>query len=340
MPLLPATISDPPPLLWNGHLQTILPSLARRVAGVTYERERLELPDGDFLDLDWSWHSPPGGLPADTLAIVSHGLEGDSYRPYALGMVRALNRAGADALAWNYRSCGSGGANRLLRSYHLGETADLHTVLTRALARGDYRRVWLLGFSAGGNITLKYLGEDSARVPAAVRGAAAFSVPVMLAEGGQHISRWQNRVYLRRFLRSLRGKLEAKARQWPGQLDLTGYDSLRSFEAFDDRYTAPLHGFASAAAYYQASSSRQFLPTIRVPTLLVQAANDPFLPPACYPVSEAEASLYVYLEIPRHGGHCGFAENFPGDRYYSERRAVAFLQDVAGTERVMSGRPG
>ncbi len=330
MPLLPVPAYRPPLLLWNGHLQTIVPALWRTVPDVTYQRERLELADGDFLDLDW--YRPHAARPA-TVALISHGLEGDSDRPYVRGMARALAAAGADVLAWNYRSCGSGGPNRLLRAYHLADTADLHTVLTHALAAGPYRTAWLAGFSAGGNITLKYLGEDPARVPAAVIGAVAFSAPVELAASARHISRWQNRVYLRRFLASLRGKLALKARQHPGAVDLTGYEALGSFEAFDDRYTAPLHGFASAAAYYAHASSRQYLAGIRVPTLLMQAANDPFLPwPACYPVAEAEASAALYLEIPRAGGHCGFAETLPGrpgpERYYSERRAVEFLRSL------------
>ncbi|MBC7449673.1 MAG: alpha/beta fold hydrolase [Hymenobacteraceae bacterium] len=331
MPLIPTPAYRPPALLWNGHLQTIVPALLRTVSGVAYVRERLELPDGDFLDLDW--HRPHPVRPT-TVAIVSHGLEGDSHRPYVRGMAQALGAAGADVLAWNYRSCGTGGPNRLLRAYHLADTADLHTVLTHALATGPYQTAWLVGFSAGGNITLKYLGEDAAQVPRAVVGAAAFSAPVDLGAGARHISRWQNRVYLRRFLTSLRGKLALKAGQHPGALDLTGYATLRSFEAFDERYTAPLHGFASAAAYYAHASSRQYLAGIRIPTLLVQALNDPFLPwPACYPVAEAEASAFLHLEIPRGGGHCGFAETLPGRtgiaRYYSDRRAVEFLRAQA-----------
>ncbi len=327
MPLLPAPTHRPPPFLWNGHLQTIVPGLWRRVPGVRYERETLELPDGDFLHLDWSRRAP-GGPAAPVVAVLSHGLEGDSHRPYILGMARALNAVGADVLAWNYRSCGPNGGepNRLLRSYHLGDTADLAAVLRHALGIGPYTAAWLVGFSAGGNITLKFLGENPALVPPQVCAAATFSVPVALEASARHISRWQNRVYLRRFLTSLRGKLMAKAARQPGQIDLTDYHSLTSFEQFDDRYTAPLHGFASAAAYYAHASSRQYLPAIRVPTLLVQARNDPFLPwPACYPVAEAEASAALFLEMPTNGGHCGFAENFPGPRSYADRRAAEFL---------------
>ena len=320
MPLVAETRYQPPFYLFNGHLQTIVPSLWRTVPDVVYQRERLELPDGDFLDLDWS--RLPAHQPTDGLAIVSHGLEGDASRPYVRGMVRALNRAGLDALAWNYRSCG-GEMNRLLRSYHLGDTEDLDRVLRHALATGRYRRAYLLGFSAGGNVTLKYLGEDAARVPTEVERAAVFSVPTDLKASSVHIGRPQNQVYMRRFLKSLRLKVRAKAELLPGQIDLDGIEDLRDFQQFDSRYTAPMHGFGSADDYYQYASSGRYLSGIRVPTLLVNAQNDPFLPASCYPRELAASSPFVFLETPPDGGHVGFAES--GGEYYSERRAVAFL---------------
>ena len=320
MPLVADTRYQSPFYQFNGHLQTIVPSLWRTVPEVAYQRERLELPDGDFLNLDWS--RLPAHRPTDGLAIVSHGLEGDASRPYVRGMVRALNRAGFDALAWNYRSCG-GEMNRLLRSYHLGDTEDLDRVLRHALATGRYRRAYLLGFSAGGNVTLKYLGEDAARVPAEVQRAAVFSVPTDLQASSVHIGRLQNQVYLRRFLKSLREKVRAKAELLPGQVDLEGIEELRDFQQFDDKYTAPMHGFDSADAYYRYASSGRYLSGIRVPTLLVNAQNDPFLPASCYPREVAASSPYVFLETPPDGGHVGFAES--SGEYYSERRAVAFL---------------
>ncbi len=322
MPLVAESHYQPPFYLFNGHLQTIVPSLWRTVPDVAYQRERLELPDGDFLNLDWS--RPPAARPTDGLAIVSHGLEGDASRPYMRGMVRALNRAGLDALAWNYRSCG-GEMNRLLRSYHLGDTDDLDLVLRHALATGRYQRVYLVGFSAGGNVTLKYLGEDAARVPAEVRRAAVFSVPTDLRASSVHIGRLQNQVYLRRFLKSLRLKVRAKAELLPGQVDLAGIEELRDFLAFDNRYTAPMHGFDSADAYYRYASSGRYLTGIRVPTLLVNAQNDPFLPASCFPREVAASSPFVFLETPPEGGHVGFAEGAPDGVYYSERRAVEFL---------------
>ena len=321
MPLITDSHYQSPFYLFNGHLQTIVPSLWRTVPDVAYQRERLELPDGDFLDLDWS-RLPAHRPTTDGLALVSHGLEGDASRPYVRGMVRALNRAGLDALAWNYRSCG-GEMNRLLRSYHLGDTEDLDRVLRHALATGRYQRAYLLGFSAGGNVTLKYLGENAARVPTEVQRAAVFSVPTDLKASSEYIGRPQNRLYMRRFLKSLRQKIRDKATLMPEQVDLAGLEALRNFPEFDDKYTAPMHGFDSADAYYHYASSGRYLSGIRIPTLLVNAQNDPFLPASCYPREVAARSPYVFLETPPDGGHVGFAER--GGGYYSERRAVAFL---------------
>jgi predicted alpha/beta-fold hydrolase len=322
MPLIPHSRYQPPFYMFNGHLQTIVPSLWRSVPEVRYQRERVETEDGDFLDLDWSKIS--AGQKSDTLAIVSHGLEGDAGRPYVRGMVRALNRAGFDALAWNYRSC-SGEMNRLLRSYHLGDTDDLDFVVRYALGDSHYRRVYLTGFSAGGNVTLKYLGEKADRVPAQVQRAAVFSVPTDLKSSSQHIARPENRVYLNRFLKTLRAKMRQKAELLPGQVDIENLDELRDFMQFDDRFTAPMHGFKSADEYYEHASSGRYLQNIRVPTLIVNAENDPFLPPTCFPRDAAANSQFVFLETPREGGHVGFPEGTPDGDYYSERRAIEFL---------------
>jgi predicted alpha/beta-fold hydrolase len=321
MPLLPTSAYRPNVLLANGHLQTIAASTLRRVPEVRYRRERLELPDGDFVDLDWSLAGP---APARRLGIISHGLEGDSGRPYVRGMARALNQAGFDALAWNYRGCG-GETNRLLRAYHLGDTEDLAAVVQHAIECQRYPGVFLTGFSAGGNVTLKYLGENAARVPNQVKRAAVFSVPTDLKASSVHISRWQNQIYLRRFLNSLRDKMRVKGAHLPGQLDLSGLSALRDFPQFDERYTAPLHGFASADDYYEQSASGRYLGGIRIPTLLVNALNDPFLPASCFPRAAAQASQFFYLETPAEGGHVGFNEGGPGGTYYSERRAVDFF---------------
>lgn len=313
MPLLPSNCKAPF-YLFNGHLQTIIPGLFRQVDGVTYTRERLTTPDLDFIDVDWSI------VGSDALVVLSHGLEGDTNRPYILGMVKAFNEQGVDALAWNYRSC-SGEPNKLLRSYHLGASDDLNFVIEHALQSGNYKSIYLIGFSAGGNISLKYLGENAQQLPREVKRSVVFSVPVDLKASAQKISR----VYTQRFLKTLGEKLELKKQMYPDSIDLTDYSIFWSFPEFDNRFTAPLHGFKDADDYYKTVSSKQFIKYIPRPTLLVNALNDPFLTKKCYPVDEAKANPNFYLEMPENGGHVGFAEDFRKDIYYSEARAVRFL---------------
>ena len=330
MPLLAADYAPPNGLFRNAHVQTVYPNLLRRVGGVGYQRERIETDDGDFLDLDWS----EGG--AARLAILSHGLEGSTWSGYVRGMTRALRRHGWDVLAWNYRGC-SGEPNRLLRTYHSGATEDLDVVVEHAMGSSRYGALALVGFSLGGNLTLKYVGERGADVHPRLCGAVAFSVPCDLGAGADHIARRANRLYLWRFLRSLHAKVRAKRPHFPdafGALDLA---DVRTIRDFDDRFTAPVHGFEGAADYYAQSSCKGYLPDVRTPTLLVNAEDDPFLPPACYPVEEARASRYVHLQRPRYGGHVGFVAFNAQRMYWSERRAVAFLGEAVGVTDVVEG---
>lgn len=318
MPLVPSRFR-PPFLLRGGHLQTILPVLWPRRLGVVFERERLELEDGDFLDLDWLRKGRA------RLAIVSHGLEGSSEGGYIRGMAAALRAAGWDVLAWNFRGC-SGEPNRLLRSYHSGETGDLGRVIQHAAEH--HTEIALVGFSLGGNMTLKYLGEAAPHP--AVKAAATISVPVDLASCAQALDqRLGNRLYLRLFLATLTAKVEAKALRFPREVDLSGIRSIRSFQAFDDRYTAPIHGFRDAADYWAQSSSRQYLSRIRVPTLLLNARNDPFLAPESFPAFEAENNPSLFLETPDTGGHVGFLDLAGGMKPWSEGRVVEFLGGTA-----------
>ena len=313
VPLLSSSYRAPA-FLPGGHLQTIQPALFRRVPLVTTRRERLELPDGDFLDLDWA------GEGRKRLAILSHGLEASSRATYIQGMAAALQRRGWDVLAWNYRGC-SGEMNRLLPFYHSGASDDLHQVIRHALAVHPAGKIDLVGFSLGGNMTLKYLGERQA--DPRLHRAVAFSVPCDLACSSERLARRVNRLYMGRFLRCLRRKLVAKRPRFPAEINLKGIDKLKNFRQFDDRFTAPLHGFRDAEDYWARASSRPFLPRIGIPALLVNAANDPFLGPACFPREEAEASACFHLEIPEEGGHVGFS--LPQGEYWSERRAAEFL---------------
>jgi len=305
---------------FNGHIQTIIPGLFREVTGVTYQRERITTPDDDFLDLDWS----PSKLKTQRLVILSHGLEGDASRPYIKGMVKVMNLAGFDTLAWNFRSC-SGEPNKLLQSYHMGATDDLELVVQYALKLNQYQELYLIGFSMGGNITLNYLGQKPEQVPPQVKKAAVFSVPCHINSASRKMAQLENRIYMQRFLKSLRHKLAAKESLMPATMTLENYHHLRTFPEFDDRYTAPIHGFKDAHEYYTKCSSKQCLSNIRIPTLLVNAQNDPFLSPECFPVTEAEANSFLYLEMPKDGGHVGFVENYQQNQYYSERRAVEFF---------------
>lgn len=320
MPLIGKSSYRAPSWLPGGHAQTIFPALFRKTPCVTKRSERLELADGDFIDLAWA-ESGRGRL-----AILSHGLEAHFRTEYIQGMAAALVRAGWDVLAWNFRGCG-GEPNRLLRMYHSGATEDLHAVVFHALACHPASRIDLIGFSLGGNLTLKYLGENPALLPSRLHRAVAFSTPCDLACSSHTLSRISNKLYMERFLINMRSKIRAKKRLFPDQLDLRGLNSIRTFQEFDDRFTAPIHGFRDAADYWKRNSSRQFLTGIANPTLLVNAVNDPFLGPDCYPREEAAESDVFYFEAPEEGGHVGFPPANGAGEYWSERRAMEFLSE-------------
>ncbi len=315
MPLLARSSFLPAAGLGNGHLQTVWPALFRKPPLVTTQRERLELADGDFLILDWARHPTPVRL-----AIITHGLESHSRDTTIQGMAGAFFASGWDVLAWNLRGCG-GEPNRLARFYHSGASEDLAAVVDLTSRR--YTEIALIGFSLGGNITLKYLGENP---DAPVLGTATFSVPCDLTSSVIELDRPTNRVYTRRFIKSLRAKIAEKYPLFPNVLNITNLNSITTFHQFDSAYTAPLHGFASAEDYWEMSSCRSYLPRITVPALLVNAANDPFLGEACYPREIAEASPFFHLEIPESGGHCGFVSSTSDALAWHETRALEFLE--------------
>ncbi len=320
MPVLQhSTYTDPPLYQFNGHLQTIFPGTFRKVP-LTYERERLELPDGDFVDLDWLDRR------SRRLAILTHGLEGNSERHYIKGMAKIFSENGWDVLAWNCRSC-SGEMNRHLRLYHHGEIGDFGEVILHALRKKDYEKVVLIGFSLGGNITMKYLGVHGKWAPAPIQRAVAFSSPTDLKAGAAILDHPSNRLYKKRFLRKLRIKIEHKAQQFPGSLDLSKLDEIKVWRDFDEHFSAPLSGFPDAEAFYYDASAKNFISGITVPTLLVNALNDPILPPACYPVDICDKHPHLYLEMPRIGGHVGFQLRRDPLYMWSEYRALAFCTE-------------
>jgi uncharacterized protein len=305
-----------PTFLFNAHLETIYPSLVRRVLLPPYTRERILTPDNDFLDLDWLTQG------SRELMIISHGLEGNSFRPYIKGLARAGFIHGFDVLAWNFRGC-SEEMNKQLRFYHSGATDDLDLIVQHAIQKNVYTGIYLLGFSLGGNLTLKYLGER--KVSPYIKKAVTFSVPLDLYTSCVKIAERANWIYANRFLKSLKHKVIQKS-QYFKQLDIRDIEDLKTLQDFDDRYTAPLHGFRNARDYYQQCSSLNFVSHIEVPTLIINAQNDPFLSKDCYPVDLLKNHPYVRFENPYRGGHVGFAQFGKNGLYWSEERALRFIR--------------
>ena len=318
MPILSPTQYQTPLLQFNGHLQSIYPSIFRKVPFVYARRERLELADGDFVDLDWSVAEKM----SNKLVIITHGLEGDATRHYVTGMAKIFSANGYDALGWNCRSC-SGEMNRLVRFYHHGDANDLRSVIDHAINFYGYQEIVLVGFSMGGSLTFRAIAEFPALVPAQVKSAIGFSVPCSLKGSVDALSTKENRIYLKRFLRKLGEKIKLKAKLFPGQIDATNYDQIKTFIEFDNRYTAPLHGYANAFDFYEKASVGPLLHQINIPSLIVQAVNDPFLLPNCMPIETAAQHPQLFLEMPAIGGHCGFMVK--GQLHtWAENRAIEF----------------
>lgn len=315
MPLISESNYLRPKWLFSGHLETIYPALFRKVEMQKPERERITTPDGDFLDLHWYRHGKPA------LVILSHGLEGNSSRPYMLGMAREFVSAGMDVLCWNFRGCGDEMNSKVI-FYHSGATYDLDTVLNHA--QKSYQDVYLLGFSLGGNLTLKFLGEKKKTYPKIKKGVA-ISVPLDLAGSCDKISSGENLLYSKRFLNTLKEKVIRKSLAFPGELPVGLLRKIKTLRDFDEYFTGPLHGFEDAADYYKVNSSLQFLDQIEVPTLVLNAQNDPFLSKTCYPVKLARNLDTVHFEFPKYGGHVGFSRPSSEKSFYSERRAVEFI---------------
>jgi predicted alpha/beta-fold hydrolase len=308
------------PAVWlrGRHAQTIFGTLVRPGPRPHVRRERWELSDGDFLDVDRI-----EGAASAPLLVVLHGLEGSSSSHYVRGLLAQAQARGWRGLAMNFRSC-SGEPNRLLRSYHSGETGDAGEAIRRARAESPQAPLLCAGCSLGGNVLVKWLGEQGEAAP--VRAAAALSVPFDLALcadalDGPGAMAW---VYRTRFLRSLKAKALEKAGRFP-RLDAAKVRAARTLREFDEAITGPLHGFAGAEDYYAQSSSGPYVERVRVPLVLLSAEDDPFIPPVCLPRAAASANRFVTLETSSHGGHLGFVAGPLLPWFYAERRAIEFL---------------
>ncbi len=316
------------PARWlpGAHGQTVAGRYLRERTGVHYRRERMETEDGDFVDLDWATVDGIALAAGTPLVLLVHGLEGSASSSYMLESCRALAECGLRAVAMNFRSC-SGEPNRALRFYHAGDTADLSAVLRHLREREPHATFGALGFSLGGNVLLKYLGERGEG--SAVRAAAAVSVPFDLMAGAEYMdASCMGRRYTEVLLRSLRRKFGDRQAEIGDRCDARRALSSRSFRDFDDAVTARLHGFRDVADYYDRSSSAQFLPAIRVPTLLVHAADDPFVPPSAIPRQAVEANPSLAAIFTEHGGHVGFIQGKPwAPEFWAEREAARFLAE-------------
>ncbi len=312
------------PAFWyrGRHLQTLWGPLLRRGRRPPLRRERLETADGDFVDLDWL----AAGHASGPLILILHGLEGSAQSHYAQGLLRGAGRLGLRAAVLHFRSC-SGEVNRLARLYHSGDTRDLEWVVGDLVKREPDLRLGLVGISLGGNVALKWLGEQGEAAPEAVVGAVAISTPFDLTACAEVLDRGFNRaVYTWSFLRTMKAKIRAKVHLYDGQIDVPAVLRSRTFTEYDRLFTARLNGYADERDYWTRASSGPYLERIRRPTLLINAVNDPFMPGEHLPREVVARSGWLEAASVPQGGHVGFLEGALGGSSWAERRALAFLR--------------
>lgn len=323
MPVVSRCRYTAPPWFPGGHAQTIGPRVFCFIPKLPFVRERLELDDGDFILVDWLYASNRADRPSSRLAILSHGLEGDSTRSYMRAMAMAVRDRGWDVASRNFRGCG-GEMNRLPAMYHSGDVHDLDSLVRHAVDKG-YTEIGLIGFSMGGNQVLKYLGECAKTLPEAVTRAGTVSVPCDLTGCSVELAKPGNRIYMEYFMRTLKRKIREKHAIYPGLFDISNLDAMTTFKDFDDAFTAPLNGFVNAEDYWARASSLPFLDRINRPALLINARNDPFLSRACYPLEEARKNASLFLCVPDQGGHVGFPSRAGKTVGWLENTVAGFL---------------
>ena len=298
----------------NRHFNTIYSSLFRRIKRIPFKRKRIETSDNDFLDVDLIDNG------SKKIVILCHGLEGSSNSKYILATAKLLSKNGYSIAAMNYRFC-SGEINRQLITYHSGKTDDLHTVINYVLP--NYDAIYLVGFSLGGNLILKYNGDGLFPLSSKIKASVAISVPIDLKGSSISLQKRENKLYNWRFLRTLSKKMFLKHNQFPKELNIKPLKMIKNLTDFDEYFTSKINGFKNAQDYYFKASSKQFICNISRPTLLINAKDDPFLSQSCFPINEAKNSLNFYLMIPKYGGHVGFISK--GDFYWSENQILQFI---------------
>ena len=312
-----------PAWLPGPHAQTVYPFFLPRPT-IAYRRERIDTPDGDFWDVDWAIPSPIVAVDAPLL-VVFHGLEGDSRSNYARHLMLEAAALGWRGVVPHFRGCG-GEPNRLPRAYHSGDHEEIGAILAALQVRvGTATPMVAVGVSLGGSALLNWLGRAGPAGRTVLAAAATASVPLDLMAAGIAIGEGFNRIYAWHFLNTLKPKALALAARFPGRLDATRIAAARSMRDFDDAVTAPLHGFVDVTDYWTRGSSKPWLRGVQVPTLVLNARNDPFVPGASLP-SPGEVSPWVRLEQPATGGHAGFLDGrFPGTAAWLPRHLVRFL---------------
>lgn len=315
-----------PAWLPGGHLQTLYTAAFLRGPDIAYRRERWEWPDGDFVDADWVDAEKPDA----PIVVLFHGLEGSSQSFYARDLMHAVKQRGWRGVVPHFRGC-SGEPNRLPRAYFAGDTAEIEAMLRRVKASSPDAPVYAVGVSLGGNALLKWLGDAGSQSAALVKAAAGVSAPLDMNAAGRALDRGFNRaVYTTHFLATLKRKALQKAEQFPGLLDTDAIEAATTFQEYDTLVTAKLHGYQDAEDYWTRTSSKPGLKNIAVPTLVINAKNDPFLPASALP-AQNEVSPSVALEQPEEGGHVAFPGGpFPGHIDWLPARILEFFDTHAG----------
>jgi predicted alpha/beta-fold hydrolase len=320
MPLINAQY-NPKGWFKNGHFSTIYSAKVRQGPVIEFQRERITMNDGDFLDLDWAMAKTNVGPGTKSVVILLHGLEGNAQRSYIRGQAATLLSSGFNICAMNFRGC-SGTDNLRLQSYNAGKIEDLDQVVRHVTKLNQYSRIYAVGFSLGGSLLLNYLGAKKGDYLQILR-AAVVSTPLDLSKSIQRLGKWDNRAYQWVFLSTLKEKYRQKQRAFPQDLTIDAPRAMTSLKDFDNLYTAPVHGYLNAEDYYQKNSPINTLEAIEQPVLILNALNDSFLSEACLPVGLAQRSKNIYLEAPKYGGHVGFYA--PSGPYYNETRVSEFF---------------
>ncbi len=321
MPIIKDFSFKPSLLLRNKHFNTIYRHFVAK-SEVSYQRERIQTQDNDFLDLDIS------SVESKKLIIAIHGLEGSSNSNYIRTLVARANKNKFDVIVLNLRGC-SGEANNKLNAYHSGKTEDLQDVITHINQKYTYEEINIVAYSLGGNLTLKYMGEFVGELPKNIKCAITISVPCHLKGSALELDKGFNKAYQYRFIRSLKKKVRIKFLQFPKhKLNEEKILKSNNFKSFDNYFTASANGFTDADDYWNKSSSKQFLKYINKPVLLISSTDDPFLSESCFPYKEADSSLHFHFLQTKYGGHVGFYQKLnPKKNFWLEDRILSFIEE-------------